>query len=126
MKLNAASERKLLKVKPALVAIVRRAAELAPPFQIVQGNRTQAEQNSLYAQGRTRKGPIVTWTRKSRHIGGGAIDFAALVSGKISWNEKHYPKIAAAFKQAAKELKTKIIWGGDFKRTKDWGHIELA
>jgi peptidoglycan L-alanyl-D-glutamate endopeptidase CwlK len=124
--LSAASEKKLVGVKPALVKLVRRAAELAPPFQIVQGNRTVAQQKAIYAQGRTKPGPIVTWTLKSSHIGGRAIDFAALVSGKISWNPKHYPEIAKAFKQAAKELKTPIIWGGDWKKTKDWGHIQLA
>lgn len=125
MALSPASEKKLLKVKPALVKLVRRAAEIGPPFQVVQGNRTLADQKRLYAQGRTRPGPIVTWTLKSKHIGGNAIDFAALVNGKISWNEKYYPKIGHAFKQAARELKIKIVWGGDWKR-RDWGHIELA
>lgn len=124
-KLNAASEKKLLRVKPELVKLVRRAAEIGPAFQVVQGNRTLAEQKALYAQGRTKKGPIVTWTLKSRHIGGRAIDFAALVNGKISWNPKYYPAIAKAFKQAAKEQKVNIVWGGDWK-TKDWGHIQLA
>jgi peptidoglycan L-alanyl-D-glutamate endopeptidase CwlK len=124
--LNAASELKLKRVKPDLVSVVRRAAEISTrPFQIVQGNRTQAEQNALYAQGRTKRGNIVTWTKKSKHIGGGAIDFAALVNGKVSWNEKLFPAIADAFKQAARELKTGIEWGGDWK-TKDWGHIQLT
>jgi peptidoglycan L-alanyl-D-glutamate endopeptidase CwlK len=127
MKLNPASEKKLVGVKPALVKLVRRAAELSKqPFMVVQGNRTLAQQKAIYAQGRTKPGPIVTWTLKSSHIGGRAIDYAALVNGKISWNPKHYPAIAKAFKQAAKELKTPIIWGGDWKKTKDWGHIQLA
>jgi peptidoglycan L-alanyl-D-glutamate endopeptidase CwlK len=127
MTLSAASEKKLVGVKPALVKVIRRAAEITKqPFQIVQGNRTLAQQRALYAQGRTKPGPIVTWTLKSSHIGGRAIDYAALVGGKISWNDKHYPAIAKAFKQAAKELKTPIIWGGDWKKTKDWGHIQLA
>jgi peptidoglycan L-alanyl-D-glutamate endopeptidase CwlK len=120
MTLSAASEKKLVGVKPALVKVIRRAAEITKqPFQIVQGNRTLAQQRALYAQGRTK-------TLKSSHIGGRAIDYAALVGGKISWNDKHYPAIAKAFKQAAKELKTPIIWGGDWKKTKDWGHIQLA
>ena len=125
MALNAASEKKLKNVKPALVKIVRRAAEIGPSFTVVQGNRTLAEQKALYAQGRTRKGPIVTWTLNSKHIGGSAIDFAALVNGKISWNTKYYPPIVKAFKQAAKELKTPIVAGADWK-ARDWGHIQLG
>jgi peptidoglycan L-alanyl-D-glutamate endopeptidase CwlK len=124
--LNAASEKKLLGVKPALVKVVRRAAEITKqPFQIVQGNRTVAQQRAIYAQGRTKPGPIVTWTMKSKHIGGNAIDFATLVGGRISWQETHYPAVGRAFKLAAKELKTPIVWGGDWKK-RDWGHIELA
>ncbi len=126
MKLNAASEKRLKGVKPALVKVVRRAAELTgQDFQIVQGNRTQAEQNRLYAQGRTRPGKVVTWTRNSKHLGGGAVDFAALDAGKISWNAKLYPAIADAFKEAAAELGIGIKWGGDWK-TKDWGHVQLT
>jgi peptidoglycan L-alanyl-D-glutamate endopeptidase CwlK len=126
MILSPASEKKLVGVKPALVKVARRAAEISKqPFQVVQGKRTPAEQRALYAQGRTKPGPKVTWTMNSRHLGGNAIDYAALVNGKISWNAKLYPAIAKAFKQAAKELKTPIIWGGDWK-AKDWGHIQLA
>jgi hypothetical protein len=125
MQLNAASEKKLARVKPDLVSVVRRAAELTKQaFQIVQGNRTQAEQNALYAQGRTRPGNIVTWTKNSKHIGGNAIDFAALVNNKINWDTKFYPPIANAFKAAAKELGVGIVAGIDWK-TRDWGHIQL-
>jgi peptidoglycan L-alanyl-D-glutamate endopeptidase CwlK len=126
MTLNAASEKRLVGVKQNLVKVVRRASVLTTQsFQIVQGNRTQAEQNALYAQGRTKPGKIVTWTKNSKHIGGGAVDFAALVAGKISWNEKLYPPIATAFKKAASELGIGIEWGGDWT-TKDWGHVQLT
>lgn len=124
--LNAASLKKLTKVNPDLVKVTERAAEISKqPFQIVQGNRTQAEQNALYAQGRTKPGPIVTWTKASKHIGGRAIDFAALVNNKINWGTTYYPGIAAAFKAAAKELGIGVEWGGDWK-TKDWGHVQLT
>jgi peptidoglycan L-alanyl-D-glutamate endopeptidase CwlK len=124
--LNAASVKKLAKVNPDLVKVCERAAAICQQdFQIVQGNRTQAEQNALYAQGRTKPGKIVTWTKASKHIGGRAIDFAALVNGKVNWNTRYYPVIAAAFKQAAQELKIGVEWGGDWK-TKDWGHVQLS
>src|SRR3990167_968029 len=117
--LNAASEKKLVGVKLDLVRVVRRASEItSQPFQIVQGNRTQAEQNALYEQGRTKPGKVVTWTRNSKHIGGNAVDFAALVNGTINWKEELYSPVARAFKAAAKELGIGIEWGGDWK-TKD-------
>jgi peptidoglycan L-alanyl-D-glutamate endopeptidase CwlK len=126
MPLNAASEKKLIGVKPALVKVVRRAAEISKqPFQVVQGVRTLAQQRALYASGRTKPGPIVTWTLKSKHIGGNAIDFACLVGGRISWQATHYPAVGRAMKLAAAELKIKINWGGDWKK-RDWGHVELA
>lgn len=125
-KLDARGESNLKTVKPELQRLTRKAIELsAKPFTIVQGNRSQAYQDQLYAQGRTKPGKIVTWTRNSKHIGGGAIDFAALDDkGAIDWNEKLYPAIAAAFQAASKETGIGITWGGEWK-TKDWGHIQL-
>lgn len=124
--MDLASEKRLKGVKPNLIKVVRRADEITTqPFRVVQGNRTLAEQKRLYAQGRTRPGPKVTWTLNSRHIGGNAIDFAALVRGQISWNAKYYPAVVKAFKQASKELKIPIIAGADWK-ARDWGHIQLA
>ena len=35
---------------------------------------TQARQNLLYEQGRSRPGPVVTWTRNSNHLVGRAVD----------------------------------------------------
>jgi hypothetical protein len=126
MKLSANTVKKLGTVKPPLRKVIERAAEITQqPFEIVQGNRTQAEQNALYAQGRTKPGKVVTWTRNSRHIGGGAIDFAALVGNKISWDPKYYPEVAKAIREAAEQLGVGVIWGGNWK-TKDWGHIELT
>ena len=39
------------------------------PVLITETYRTQERQDYLYAQGRTRAGAIITWTRKSRHTG---------------------------------------------------------
>lgn len=118
---------KLATVKPELQKVALYAVAICPlPFAIASGNRTQKEQDYLYASGRTRRGSIVTKTRRSKHIGGGAIDFMALdAKGKVDWkNLKPYPEIARCFKIAAGKLKTPIEWGGDWK-WKDYGHIQL-
>jgi peptidoglycan L-alanyl-D-glutamate endopeptidase CwlK len=121
---------KLEGVKPELAAVVKRAIELTEvDFVVVQGNRTQAEQDALYAQGRTKPGPKVTWTRNSRHIGGSAVDLAPYFDGAINWDNDGklglYPQIAAAMTVAADELGVAITWGGSWKKTPDRPHWEL-
>ena len=48
--------------------------------------RTQADQDELYARGRSKPGQIVTWTRKSKHIDGEAFDICILKNGKLCWD----------------------------------------
>ncbi|WP_406851814.1 M15 family metallopeptidase [Brevundimonas sp. BH3] len=43
----------------------------------------------------------------------------------MRWDWLLYPKIAAAFKQAAKEEGVTLIWGGDWPRLRDGPHFEL-
>lgn len=49
--------------------------------------RSNAEQDALYAQGRTKPGDIVTWAQggQSAHNYGLALDFVPLVNGKPQW-----------------------------------------
>ena len=46
-------------------------------------------------------------------------------SGCVSMKSPSAPAASAAFKQAAKELKVPIVWGGDWRTFKDGPHIEL-
>lgn len=120
-----ASIEKLKSVHPDLIRVMQRTIEISPvDFKITHGLRTQAEQDALYAQGRTTPGKIVTNTRKSRHIGGFAVDVAAIVNGAISWDMKYYRQITDAAKQASRELNIPIKCGIDWKM-KDGPHIEL-
>ena len=124
------SLKKLIGVHPLLVHSLEVALQTSPyDFAIVQGVRTQAEQNALYNQGRTTPGNVVTWTTKSKHIPqkdgyGHAIDFAAYV-GALTWDEKYYPEIADAILTAGKGLGLKLESGAYWKN-KDWGHIEIV
>ena len=55
-----------------------------------------------------------------------AIDFAAFVGGSIVWDPiSLYKTIAAAMKDAGKQLGVPIEWGGDWISFKDYGHIQL-
>ena len=104
-------------VHPDLVRVVNRAIELTPiDFLITEGLRTKERQRQLVAAGASK-------TMNSRHITGHAVDFAAWVGG-VRWDWPLYAKIAAAFKQASKELGVPIEWGGDW-RFKDGPHVQL-
>lgn len=128
--LSARSRAKLAGVHPDLVRVVERAIELTTvDFVVVQGARTQAEQDALYAQGRTKPGKKVTWTRNSRHVGGFAVDVAPWIGGGIEWDDDGrigaWPRIIEAMKSAAAELRIPIKCGADWQKTPDRPHVEL-
>ena len=52
-------------------------------------HRSGAEQDALYAQGRSKPGPVVTNARagQSWHNWRRAFDFVPLVNGKAAWND---------------------------------------
>ena len=56
---------------------------------------------------------------------GHAVDLGAFVGGEFRWDWPLYHKIAAAVKQAAKEVAVPIEWGGDWKSFKDGPHYQL-
>lgn len=62
--------------------------------------RTNAEQDALYAQGRTKPGPVVTYAKagESYHNYGLAIDFVLIVNGKVSWTvDKNWMAVISIF-----------------------------
>lgn len=135
-KLSDKDEARLAGVDGRLVSIVRRAAQICPvSFMVVEGLRTAARQQELYAQGRTKPGKVVTWTLKSKHIDGKAVDLAPLVNGQIDWNDlSKFDAIARAMRQAATEAGVVIRWGADWdsdgkpreKGETDSPHFELG
>lgn len=127
------SNEKLASIKPQLANVVRRALELSTvDFTVLEGRRTQARQDELYAQGRTKPGKIVTGTRNSKHITGDAVDIAPY---PIDWEDtKRFDAMAKAMFAAAAELGVAIRWGADWdkdgnfreKGEYDSPHFELA
>jgi peptidoglycan L-alanyl-D-glutamate endopeptidase CwlK len=99
---------KLKGVHPDLVAVVNRAAELYKgEFKVTEGLRTLARQKQLKANGKSK-------TLNSRHLTGHAVDVSPIVDGSISWDKRDYNELGRVFKQAARELKIPIEWGGDW------------
>lgn len=92
MPLNNTSEERLSEVHPELSRRIHQLADLLSfPIIITQGLRTYQQQDSLYAQGRTTPGKIVTEARGgySMHNFGMAVDVAPLnEDGSVDWNDK--------------------------------------
>lgn len=118
-RLSTRSRDRMKGVHPDLVRIVERAIQLTPvDFMVTEGLRTAQRQAELVRAGASR-------TNNSRHLTGHAVDIAALVDGQVRWDWPLYPRIAAAFKQAAREQNTPITWGGDWPKLRDGPHFEL-
>lgn len=135
--LSGRDNERLRGVHPDLVAVVRTAFKACPiPLLVVEGLRTRSRQIQLYAQGRTAPGKIVTWTLKSKHIEGRAVDLCPKAAdGSLDWNNlKAFDTMGAAMKAAAKSLGVAIRWGADWdgdgklreKGESDSPHFELA
>ena len=85
--------------------------------------RTYAEQDKLYAQGRTTKGGIVTNAKggQSNHNFGTALDVVPIVNGQADWKTTAdtWNKIAIIGKGLG------FQWGGDWKGLVDKPHFEM-
>ncbi len=118
-RLSQRSRAALQGVHPDMVAVVEAALELTPvDFMVTEGLRTAARQAELVRAGASR-------TLNSRHLTGHAVDVAAWVDGQVRWDWPLYPRIAEAFKAAAKGRGVRLIWGGDWPRLRDGPHFEL-
>lgn len=118
-RLSSRSQARLDGVHPDLIRVVKRAIQITQvDFGITEGLRTKERQKELVAKGASR-------TMNSRHLTGHAVDVVAYIGSEVRWDWPLYPKIAAAFRQAAKEERVPITWGGDWPKLRDGPHFEL-
>jgi hypothetical protein len=121
------SEKRLQQLHPALAVAVRAmVADLATKgtvVEVVQGLRTFAEQDDLYAKGRTTPGPIVTQARggESNHNFGLAVDLCPFTNGTPDWNAPMSVWAAIGTSAEAQGLE----WGGQWKKFLDKPHVQL-
>ncbi|OEC01180.1 peptidoglycan L-alanyl-D-glutamate endopeptidase [Lysinibacillus sphaericus] len=85
---------------------------------VTETYRSQARQNYLYAQGRTRPGKIVTWTLTSNHTSRLAWDIA-VAPPKPLYDVDTLTKVGAIARKLG------ITWGGDWARRIDRPHFEV-
>jgi peptidoglycan L-alanyl-D-glutamate endopeptidase CwlK len=103
--LSERSKQRLEGVDKNLVDVVKLAIEYTKiDFGVTQGLRTPEEQKKLVESGASQ-------TMNSKHITGKAVDLAAYIDGRLSWEHNLYDDIADAMKQAAIERNVAIRWG---------------
>lgn len=105
-RLSARSLRNLEGVHPDLVAVAKRAIVITKvDFGVTEGLRSAERQAALKAAG-------ASTVNESRHQTGHAIDVAAYIGPRVSWELPLYYDIAHAFQSAAAELAIPVRWGG--------------
>lgn len=92
--MNAISQARLALVYPGLASLITQMQQmLGFDLEVTQGLRTWAEQDALYAQGRTTPGEIVTHAAggSSWHNFGMAVDLVPedITPGQPDWNLSH-------------------------------------
>lgn len=95
-------------------------------FGIASGHRSVAEQQDIYASGRTKPGPILTYVdgiekkSKHNHSPSMAVDIYAYYNGKAQWDKEHliylggHIMATAAMLRAAGTIRSKLRWGGNW------------
>ena len=133
--LDKRSERNIKTLLPCGQRMARKvimvAKQLRLDAKIISGTRTYAEQDALYAQGRSVEGTVVTNAKggQSNHNFGVAVDvglFAAngrYMTGANSGDEGAYRRLGQAVGQSHGQT---IAWGGNWRSSKDYPHYEVA
>ena len=129
-------------IEPILITILKEAIKDSPyDFGIPRdgGFRTYHRQAELYARGRTTKDLIekgitnvegrpdksrITWTLRSYHMTGNAVDIYAFVEGKPSWDLKYLEPIARHLIKVAARHGVILSWGQDLWG-KDGAHFQI-
>jgi len=126
--MDTVSELRLAQVYPGLADKVRAiAAQLEAEgidIRVTQSLRTEAEQNALYAQGRTTAGQIVTnasWGT-SWHNFGLAVDVAPLTPQGIDWDIHHpvWGRIVDVGRSVG------LTSGAEWRTFPDWPHLQIT
>lgn len=127
---------RLIKIYPELKVLWLRVAEDMRlshrcEMRVAVGLRSLAEQEALYAQGRTKPGPIVTWAQPgdSLHLYGLAIDSCFLKVGNIRVNPflEGHPNAEELWREYARFAEAHgFVAGANWRVNKDRPHIERA
>lgn len=112
-------------LRTALRAVLRDMAKAGHPMRCYSGRRTVAQQQALFAKGRTVPGAKVTFAdgvkKRSRHQDGVAADCAFVVGADgrgLSWEGPWHLYGGLAEREG-------LVWGGRWEKLRDRPHVEL-
>ncbi len=111
----------LPEVQPLARALVQKAAQHGIRIRVISGTRSYAEQDALYAQGRTAPGARVTNARggHSNHNFGIAFDVGVFEGNQYRGESVKYKAVGALGMELGLE------WGGNWKSLVDEPHFQL-
>ncbi|MDC3417126.1 M15 family metallopeptidase [Aquibacillus salsiterrae] len=110
--------------------LITQADSIGINIVITDGLRSYAEQDAIYARGRTKPGNIVTNAQagESYHNYGLAIDFALRVGDDVIWDitydgnqngKSDWMEVVALAKKLG------FSWGGDWQGAPDYPHLQM-
>lgn len=118
------ADRDLNKLNPVFKPMVEKLVSKAKfgkwNLFVTEAFRSDARQDYLYAQGRTRSGKVITNAKagQSDHNYGRAVDVAFKnIFGKVSWDIELFKKAGIISKDLG------ISWGGNWTNFKDYPHF---
>jgi len=117
------SRKRLDTVHPALVSIVESALDVGlVAFSVTCGARTEAEQNRLFAQGKSR----LPWPAGKHCAGPGAprelsaaVDLVPITFGQPDWDARVCAFLAGIVMTCAVRAGVKVRWGGNWDQDGD-------
>jgi peptidoglycan L-alanyl-D-glutamate endopeptidase CwlK len=111
----------LPEVRPLARALVQKASASGVEIKIISGTRTMAEQDALYAKGRTAPGPRVTNARGgySNHNFGIAFDVGVFSGSRYLTESPKYKAVGVLGTELGLE------WGGNWTSIRDEPHFQL-
>lgn len=111
----------LPEVAPYARSLVQRVAAVGITIKLISGLRSYAEQDALYAQGRSAPGPIVTRARggHSNHNFGIAFDIGVFEGTRYLGDSPKYRAVGVLGVELGLE------WGGNWRTIVDLPHYQL-
>ncbi|WP_325034719.1 M15 family metallopeptidase [Lentibacillus sp. Marseille-P4043] len=118
-------------VKKKKNTLVKKAKDIGIQVVITEEVRSIKRQNELYAQGRSKRGNIVTYSKggESYHNYGLAFDYALRApEGNVIWDIQYDGNNNGQsdwFEVAEIAKRLGFTWGGDWKHFKDYPHLQM-
>lgn len=103
-------------ITPYIAELIDYANEFGMRLKVVSTRRSQRDQDRLYRQGRDTDGPIVTWTRRSKHTSGRAVDVTIVGSPEYEDDPESWELLGLLGEDLG------LRWGGSYS---DFGHFEI-